>query len=76
MLTRHKGDFGLGVHLEGDGSSLRFSHTGGNVGYSAAFTMLVDSGQGAVIMTNGDNGAKLFGPLLRAIASEYAWPLP
>jgi hypothetical protein len=31
-------------------------------------------GQGAVIMTNGDNGAALTSEVLRSIAAEYGWP--
>jgi hypothetical protein len=31
-------------------------------------------GQGAVVMTNGDNGADLAAEVLRSIAAEYNWP--
>ncbi len=74
MLTVQKGEWGLGVKIEGAGRSSRFSHGGANEGYRSFFVMYRDSGDGAVIMTNGDLGDRLFLELLRAIATEYDWP--
>ena len=37
-------------------------------------TAYVETGQGAVVMTNGDRGGMLAQEILRAIALEYAWP--
>jgi hypothetical protein len=34
----------------------------------------IDSGKGAVIMTNSDNGNDLIMEVMRAIAREYEWP--
>ena len=34
----------------------------------------VATGQGAVVMTNGDGGDRLFNEVMRAIAREYDWP--
>jgi hypothetical protein len=31
------------------------------------------TGQGAVVMTNSDNGSQLINEVLRAIAREYGW---
>jgi CubicO group peptidase (beta-lactamase class C family) len=73
MLSRQVGKAGLGIFIEGKGAeSERFVHSGTNAGFRA---MLVayPSGQGAVILTNGDNGADLTAEILRSIAKEYGW---
>ncbi len=67
---------GLGVFLEKEGQARRFSHGGSNAGYRAYAIAFPETGQGAVIMTNGDSGAVLIQEVLRAIAAEYAWPDP
>jgi len=73
MLTLQKQDYGLGVRIQGQGKSLRFSHGGGNEGYRCFLVMYEESGDGAVIMTNGDAGDQLFLEFLRSIATEYGW---
>lgn len=73
MLTRQKDDYGLGVRLQGEGPALSFGHGGSNEGFKCQLIMFAESGQGIVIMTNGDNGPKLFGPLMKAVATEYKW---
>jgi CubicO group peptidase (beta-lactamase class C family) len=74
MLTRQKENWGLGPQLGGKDETFRFQHGGSNAGFRAVLVMLVASGQGAVIMTNSDNGGKVFQPLLAAVAAEYGWP--
>jgi CubicO group peptidase (beta-lactamase class C family) len=74
MLTRQKENWGLGPQLGGMDETFRFQHGGSNAGFRAVLVMLVASGQGAVIMTNSDNGGKVFQPLLAAVAAEYGWP--
>lgn len=64
---------GIGFRLEGTGPSLRFSHHGGNEGYRAFLVAYVNSGEGAIIMTNSDNGAELIQEIVRSIAKEYGW---
>jgi hypothetical protein len=45
-----------------------------NEGFTCILVAYLDTGQGAVIMTNGDRGSGLFDEILRAVAREYGWP--
>jgi CubicO group peptidase (beta-lactamase class C family) len=74
MLTNHRGVSGLGVNVHGSGAGLRFSHGGVNQGYRSQIMGTFHTGQGAVVMTNGDGGNKLNGEIIEAIAAEYGWP--
>lgn len=65
---------GLGFRLEGEGRSARFSHHGGNTGYRCFLIAYEDLGQGAIVMTNSDNGFELVQEIIRSIAKEYSWP--
>ena len=65
---------GLGFRLEGEGRSARFSHHGGNTGYRCFIVAYNHLGQGAIVMTNSDNGAELVQEIVRSIAKEYEWP--
>lgn len=76
MLTRQKANWGLGVELAGEGKTFRFAHGGSNGGYRCRLLMYVENGDGAVIMTNSDNGAALIDALLGAIGRHYGWPTP
>jgi CubicO group peptidase (beta-lactamase class C family) len=71
MLTPVMGDYALGLQI-GDGGKV-FEHSGSNMGFRAVIVGSTDSGDGAVILTNGDEGGKLAAGLLRAIAHEYKW---
>jgi CubicO group peptidase (beta-lactamase class C family) len=74
MLTRGIGSHGLGPGIDGASDSLRFSHGGANEGFRALFTGFVTRRQGAVVMTNSDDGMMLVGEIVQAIAQEYGWP--
>src|SRR5688572_6564828 len=74
MLTRQLGGHGFGVWLGGDENVTTFSHGGANEGYRCMLFAYVATGQGAVVMTNGDRGDGLFNEVMRAIAAEYDWP--
>lgn len=74
MLTRQKGDAGLGPFLGGSGRTFRFGHGGANEGFHSELTMYPELGSGAAIMTNGDGGPPLMREVLRALATEYGWP--
>ena len=74
MLTIQKGQYGLGVGIDGEGASLRFAHGGANEGYRCYFVMHRESGNGAVIMANSDRGDALNNEVLRAIAAAEEWP--
>lgn len=74
MLTVQTAPYGLGVEVQGAGSSLEFLHTGSNAGFRAQVVMFPAVGKGAVIMANGDRADWVIGNLIRSIASEYHWP--
>jgi CubicO group peptidase (beta-lactamase class C family) len=75
MLTVTKPTpYGLGFGLEGTGNAATFSHGGANAGYRCYFVGFVERGQGAVVMTNSDNGGTMDNELISAIAAEYGWP--
>jgi CubicO group peptidase (beta-lactamase class C family) len=75
MLTpRVGGSYGLGLGITGEGPARRFAHGGGNEGFRCEMVAFTHGGQGAVVMTNGDNGSRLVGEILRGIAAEYGWP--
>jgi CubicO group peptidase (beta-lactamase class C family) len=74
MLTPQFGGMGLGISLKGSPKPFRFSHSGSTEGYNCLLIGFIDSGKGAVIMTNSDNGNDLIMEVMRAIAREYEWP--
>jgi CubicO group peptidase (beta-lactamase class C family) len=75
MLTpRVGGSYGLGLGITGEGPAQRFGHGGSNEGFRCEFVAFTHRGQGAVVMTNSDNGGRLIGEILRGIAAEYGWP--
>jgi CubicO group peptidase (beta-lactamase class C family) len=74
MLTPQIENSGLGLFVDGVKQSQRFSFSGSNVGFKSYLVGYFDSGQGAVVMTNSENGAQLTLEVLRSIAAEYRWP--
>lgn len=74
MVAPGLGNWGLGVELGSRDGPPRFGHTGHNIGYASEFVMYPDTCQGAVVMTNGDEGGWLITETLRAIADAYHWP--
>jgi len=73
MLTQSPGDYGLGVGLAETAGRASFSHGGANEGYRCQYFAYLDTGEGAIVMTNGDNGGNLANEMLRSIAVEYGW---
>ena len=74
MLTKQSGDYGLGIGLGGEGRDATFAHGGSNEGFRCMMFAYAETGQGAVVMTNGDQGSRLGDEILRSIAREYGWP--
>lgn len=66
--------FGLGPVVAGEGETLEFYHSGGNIGFRCFLVLFVQSGDGAVVMTNGNGGEPLCRELVHAIATAYEWP--
>ena len=74
MATRQAGSWGLGFELDGEGETLCVRHGGSNAGYRSYLVAFPARGQGAVVMTNGDEGSELAREIVRALARENAWP--
>jgi CubicO group peptidase (beta-lactamase class C family) len=76
MLTPQFGRWGLGIALQGEERARHFTHTGWNRGgYRALIIGFLETGQGAVIMTNGESrGTEFIAEIVRAIAQVYNWP--
>jgi CubicO group peptidase (beta-lactamase class C family) len=62
---------GLGLFLGRDGRL--FGHSGSNEGYRCHLIAYRDTGQGAAVMTNGDNGSWVVQKTLVRIAAAYGW---
>ena len=63
---------GLGIFIDSRGSRRWFNHNGGSEGYTSILTGSFETGDGAVIMINSDNGA-IMDEILAAIATVYCW---
>jgi CubicO group peptidase (beta-lactamase class C family) len=74
MLTPGLGHWGLGLEIGGADGNPYFSHGGANEGFRNIFAAYEKNGEGAVVMTNGDNGGQLGDEIMHAIAAEYQWP--
>lgn len=74
VLTPGLNNYGFGVFVSGTGAHRRFMHSGGNRGFKSSYVMYLDSGDGVVIMTDGDNGPFLGGEVTKAVAATYNWP--
>jgi CubicO group peptidase (beta-lactamase class C family) len=62
---------GLGLFLTKEGRL--FGHSGGNEGYKCHLLANRDTGQGAAVMTNGDNGSWVVEKTFVRIAAAYGW---
>lgn len=66
---------GLGVYLIRAESGTAFCHPGFNEpGATSMLIAFPETGQGAVVMTNGARGLELTFEILSSIAREYKWP--
>ncbi len=74
MLTVQKASAGLGPFLDGAGRGFNFGHTGGNHGFRCEVIYFPETGQGAAVMTNGEQGIALVKEILYSIAAHYRWP--
>lgn len=74
MLTPVLAEYGLGLELGGEPAHKYFTKGGdthGFVGYIVAYDT---RGDGAVVLTNGDQGAELTREIVRSVAEVYDWP--
>ncbi|HJY36697.1 MAG TPA: serine hydrolase, partial [Steroidobacteraceae bacterium] len=73
MLTSVIGHQGIGPQLGGTAPHQYFTHGGANEGYRCLLVGYVD-GDGAVVMTSGDQGGEIMSAVMRSIAAAYEWP--
>jgi hypothetical protein len=74
MLTPQIDIQGLGFLIEDVSDNLFFHSRGNNAGYSCFMVGYPVRGEGAVVMTNSENGAYLIDEILRGISAAYKWP--
>ena len=72
MLTPVLDEAGLGFFLEKNHPG-QFGHNGDDEGFQALLTMNYESGQGAAMMADSENGIAAADLVLRRIAQEYGW---
>lgn len=72
MLIPGLNEWGLGPQVVADGNL--FQHGGSNDGFRCQLTLLLEQGDGLVIMTNSDQAAPMLGEFLLTVAQEYNWP--
>ena len=75
MLTKHKGNWGLGPSLRKEGDSLLFGHGGKNAGFTNDMKASAYKGNAIIVMTNADNGGKLIAEVRNAISTYYNWSI-
>jgi CubicO group peptidase (beta-lactamase class C family) len=71
MLRVQKGTWGLGFELQ-SGPTPRFLHGGADEGFRA-YAIFSFDGDGAVVMTNSDNGADVAHEIVQSVAATYGW---
>lgn len=76
LTVQPNSTMGLGILVKNISSDVIFSHMGKNAGFNSCLVAYRDRGQGAVIMTNGDNGGDLCMEILFSIAKVYGWQVP
>jgi CubicO group peptidase (beta-lactamase class C family) len=74
MLTPQIDIQGLGFLIEDVSDNLFFHLWGSNQGYICFMVGYPVRGEGAVVMTNSDNGAYLIDEILRGVSAAYEWP--
>ena len=74
MLMPQAGVRSDGFAVEGSGQDVRFHGRGRAQGFACALDIYPYRGQGAIILTNSDNGFLLADEILRALSEVYEWP--
>jgi CubicO group peptidase (beta-lactamase class C family) len=73
MMTSQGGEFGLGWEIVGEGPSKRFSHGGSNDGYQCEAIAFLETGDGAVVLTNAESGLIFYWEVFAAVALAHGW---
>ena len=66
--------YGIGVALKGEGAQRIAMKRGNNLGFRSGLVACPASGQGAVVMTNGNGGEAVVDAVLDALAERFSWP--
>ncbi len=72
--SSQKSTLGMGVFLAGQSNGRTFFHAGSHSGYACYMIGRLESGQGVVVMTNGDDAFDLIAEIVQTIGQEYGWP--
>lgn len=75
LLAKPFDGHAYGFRLIGEGDRVFLTHYGGTVGYRAGMTMNLETGNGAVFLTNSDNGSQLGLEFFASVARVYDWPV-
>jgi CubicO group peptidase (beta-lactamase class C family) len=73
MVTPVKNGYGLGIEVKMVDGRLSFEHTGSNSGYQSMYVG-DETGDGAVVMTNSDNGFAVIAEIIPTLGKVYGWP--
>ncbi|HYE47139.1 MAG TPA: hypothetical protein VEA44_15360 [Caulobacter sp.] len=74
MTTPVIGNYGLGPGVAGEGAALAFTHGGSNEGFRAFWVIHPATGDGVVVMADGEAGGRVIMEIVRAVAKTYGWP--
>ena len=74
MLGPQVENAGFGFLVEGRGDDVVYTLRGQTLGYGCAMVLYPAKGQGAVVMTNSDNGALVIQEIFCAFSEAYQWP--
>jgi len=72
MLQPVLGFYALGFAIAGNGPNRYFSHPGVNAGF-VAFLFAYETGDGVVLMTNGQNTKGLGLEIIHTLSKQYGW---
>jgi len=74
MLTPFVSEiYGLGLSIEKRGNAIYFGHGGSNEGFKCQILAHKEKGYGVVVMTNSDDGYKMYPEIIRSVAKVYGW---
>lgn len=67
-------DYGLGIGILSFDGELSLRHSGGNAGYTCYALVWPGRGDAIVVMTNADNGFRVYRDVVETAAALYGWP--
>ena len=73
MLSAQAESYGYGFVVEGKGDDILYDLRGKTHGYACFMAFYPSKGQGAVIMTNSDNGFFLIQEIMAGLSEAYGW---